>query len=100
MKNQRSANMNKVETLAEMVGGKARLAHIIERHPAVVSKWVRRGRVDTAYNTRIKRALAEIAGTIAGSEAAQKEWLSHALACLDAPICPTCGQSIDNHRVV
>lgn len=92
--------MNKVERLADMIGhrGRTLLAHWAEVSPSMVTRWIKRGRVDPAYNIRIKRGLYSHASTLSALE--QADWIDRAAACLEDGVCPTCGRPIDDHRVL
>lgn len=89
--------MNKVERLAGMIGkrGRTLLAQWAEVSPSMVTRWIKRGRVDPAYNIRIKRGLYQHAPSLQLSAAATLEWTRQAAECLEPDVCPTCGRPHD-----
>lgn len=89
---------NKVEELARLLGGKAVLADTVERSAALISRWVRRGAIPPQYNNAIRTAAREMAGVI--SERHPEAWLAQVEACLDPAVCPTCGQAIEEGRIL
>lgn len=82
--------MNKVETLAALFGSKASLALTIDRHPSLVSRMIKRGKVDPSFNPTLR-------AYISGWEDPEK--VRQALECLEPDTCPTCGQPVP-HGVV
>ncbi len=87
------------EKLAELLGGKSELARVAEVSPSLVSRWCKRGAINPAYNTRIKRFLFDKSQGMAALEAS--EFMRQALACLEAQdVCKCCGQPIDGRRAI
>lgn len=82
--------MNKVETLAGLFGGKAQLALTIDRHPSLVSRMIKAGKLDPKYNATIRGYVENWS---------DPEMVRQALDCLEPDVCPTCGQPI-THGVV
>jgi hypothetical protein len=74
--------MNKVEALAEIVGGKAELARICEITPAIISRSVKRGRLSPIHNRRLMTWASEHGR---GDEI---------MPLLEPDVCPTCGQPL------
>ena len=74
--------MNKVEALAALFGSKKALADVIERHPSIVSRWVRRGKVPTDWNTHLMMEAVSYSVDV-----------SAVSACLETA-CPTCGKPL------
>lgn len=84
---------NRVNRLAGMVGGKFAISVACEVSPSLVSKWVKRGRIDPRYNVRVARLIAKHAEAVA--EADREAWTNSALSCLDkSDVCECCGQPI------
>jgi len=74
--------MNKVESLAAIVGGKAELARICEVTPPVITRAVKRGRLAAIHNMRLMTWASEHGR---GDEI---------LPLLEPDVCPTCGQPL------
>lgn len=102
---------NNVEKLVELFGGaKAELARICGVNPAMIWRWGkpntwqsgrargRDGHLPTQYNRAVMAAARERVANMSGKDAF--DFVSAVSACLDPAVCPTCGQSIDDGRVL
>lgn len=74
--------MNKVEALAALFGGKAALAEALQRHPSIVSRWCKRGKVPVHRNGDVKW------------EARRRGIPEPSVLILLEPACPTCGKPL------
>ena len=77
---------NKAEKLSDLVGGKAALARVIGRTPAIVTRMCRRGIVRPEFNPQIKSFIAD------NADERGKEWALSAYGCLETGTCPHCGR--------
>lgn len=81
---------NKAEKLSGLFGGKAALARIIGRTPAIVTRMCARGIVRAEFNPQIKAHISD------NSEAMGEKWALSAYGCLEqGGVCPSCGKPID-----
>lgn len=69
-------------------GGKAELARIISRDPAVVSRIVKKGVIPPIFNPVLKTYIAEQV------DVRGEDWAKEAMGCLDLGTCPHCGQPL------
>jgi hypothetical protein len=70
-----------LDHIVAIVGSKAALAAIIQRHPSQVTRFVKYGYLPAEHNKAVAKWVA------AGGDAAVLEHLQ--------PVCPCCGQAID-----
>ena len=87
--------MNNVERLIELFGSQNELSRVIDRDPTVIIRAKRAdgGRVPVRWNRAIKDETTACHGRT-------PEWQRAVLECLENPVCPTCGQPIDEGFVV
>ena len=83
--------MNKVERLADILGGKEVLAQAIGRHPSVVTRMAKAGKIRPEFNAVLREW---IDGRV--------PWVKQpaALDCLEPDVCPTCGQPVPHGAVL
>jgi hypothetical protein len=103
-------SVSQVETLAELFGGKGKLAEAAGTDRSMVTRWDKPydwregghvgngGHVPTRHNRAIVGAAMEHAARLPDEEA--KAFMDAVSACLDPAVCPTCGQSVDDGRVL
>lgn len=92
-----SDSENKVVRLAAIVGGFHVIADMAQVSRSLIVRWKRRGRIDPAYNTNIKSALADhLAGK---SDDVAAKLAEDALSCLEViKVCECCGQPLEGRR--
>lgn len=88
--------MNKVEVLADLMGGKRALAEIIGRHPSVVTRMVRDGKVRPEFNQAIRDHVSAAVRIVPSL----RDNAAKALDCLEPDVCPTCGQVVPHGTVL
>ncbi len=77
--------MNTAERVAQIMGGKSKLAQAAEVHGAMVTRWVKIGEIPSKYRIRIIRNAQTIC------TASQMQELSE---LLPATVCPLCRQPL------
>lgn len=102
--------MTPVQALAKLFGSRSALARAAGVDPAMVTRWEKPvdwkgdghvgsgGRVPTRHN----RAIMSSAGHMIAHEPAQtrQDFIGRVAAQLDPAVCPTCGQPVDDGRVL
>lgn len=90
--------MNNVELLADLFGNKRALADVWQVDPAIVTRATHAGRVPPRFNAHVRAAMRDRAMTMSPTQAVA--FVSAVESCLDPAVCPTCGQPIEEGRVL
>lgn len=90
--------MNNVEKLADLFGSKRALADAWGVDPAIVTRAIKTGRVPVYHNYATRAAMRDKVDHMGPEQGLA--FVEAVLACLDPAVCPTCGQPIDDGRVL
>lgn len=92
--------MNKVDRLYDLFGSGTKISMICGVSRSLVSRWKRRGAIPPMYNLRLKTAARDEAYLNFDNDHDREVFISSVSDCLELAECPTCGQKIDEHKVL
>lgn len=91
--------MNKVERLAEILGGKQELAALCGVDKSMVTRFAKKGEIPPSYRGRIVAGLRGAIERRTSNPEARDAWLTEAVELLPPDVCACCGQPLGG-RVV
>lgn len=101
--------MNNVERLADLFGSKANLASVCGVDRAEPTRWSKsrdensrgnNGRIPVKHNLAIREHARMLTAGAWSVPSEARDFINQVEACLDAEVCPTCGQPLNDGRVV
>jgi hypothetical protein len=95
----RRYRMNKVERLAEILGGKQELAALCGVDKSMVTRFAKKGEIPVRYRACIIGGLRAVIERRASSQTVRDAWLEEVSGLLPPDVCACCGQPLGG-RVV